>query len=233
MFQHPLQSDSYEDGSFVPGKAPVDDRPVGHMTYRVTIALLQLKPKETGEMRRLLHTGPQNASSQTDRRAAACASEMWTDRLRKTILIVADNPVIRGLLCRALRPGYYILQAANAEDAVRIAAKHRRNIDLLLTEVKLPRLSGWELLELLTLDYPKINVIYVTQSIDPEMRAPTRRQKVILLEQQFPKACIEQAVRDVLEGPQSTQPGLQQRAPSLVLRMRRYLRRYLWMHRTT
>lgn len=160
---------------------------------------------------------------------------MWTDwlRSRKTILIVANNPAIRGLLCRALRPAYYILQAANAEDAVRMAAQHRRNIDLLLTEVKLPRLSGWELLELLTLDYPQINVIYIIKSMDPEIRAHTRRQKVIRLEQPFPQACLEQAVRDVLEGPQSTVPGLQRRVPSLVLRVRRYLRRYLWMHRTT
>ena len=160
---------------------------------------------------------------------------MWTDRLRsrKTILIVEDDPPIRGLLCRALRPAYYILQAANAEDAVRIAAQHRRNIDLLLTEVKLPRLCGWELLELLALDYPKLNVIYITKSMDPQMRTHTRRQKVILLEQPFPQACLQQAVRDVLENPQSMRAGLQRPAPSLVLRMRRYLRRHLWMHPTT
>lgn len=140
---------------------------------------------------------------------------------------------MRGLLCRALRSAYHILQAANAEDAVRIAAQHRRNIDLLLTEVKLPRLCGWELLELLALDYPKLHVIYVTRSIDPEMRAHTRRQKVVLLEQPFPRACLLQTVRDVLENPQSTRAGVQRPVPSLLLRMRSYLRRHWWIHRTT
>ena len=159
---------------------------------------------------------------------------MWTDRLRsrKTILIVADDPLIRRLLCRALRPAYHILQAANAEDAVRIAAQHRRNIDLLLTEVNLPRLCGWELLELLALDYPELNVIYVTKSIDPEMRAHTRRRKVVLLEEPFPTACLQQTVCDVLENPQSMRAGVQQPVPSL-LRMRNYLRRRWWIHRTT
>jgi hypothetical protein len=165
--------------------------------------------------------------------AADPPSEMWTDRLRsrKTILVVEDDPVVRGLLCRALRPAHHILQAANAEEAVRIAAQHRRNIDLLLTEVKLPRLYGSELLELLALDYPKLSVIYVTKSIDPEMRAHTRRQKVVLLEQPFPKACLQQTVRDVLENPQSTRSGMMRPAPSLLLRLRSYLRRHLWMHR--
>jgi CheY-like chemotaxis protein len=161
---------------------------------------------------------------------------MWTDRLRsrKTILVVENDPVIRGLLCRALRPAYHILQAANAEDAVRIAAQHRRNIDLLLTEVKLPRLRGWELLELLALDYPELKVIYVTKSIDPEMRAHTRRQKVVLLEEPFPMACLQQTVCDLLENPQSMRAGVQRPAPSsLLLRMRDYLRRRWWIHRTT
>jgi len=160
---------------------------------------------------------------------------MWTDRLRsrKTILVVADDPLTRRLLCRSLRPAYHILQAANAEEAVRIAAQHRRNIDLLLTEAKLPRLCGWELLELLTLDYPKLNVIYVTKSINPEIRAHTRRQKVVLLEQPFPRACLLQTVRDVLENPQSTRAGVQRPVPSLLLRMRSYLRRHWWIHRTT
>jgi CheY-like chemotaxis protein len=212
----------------------VDDRSRAARTYGVTVALHQLKGKETGERRRHLHAGPQSASLRAGM-AAESPSEMWTDRLRsrKTILIVAADPVIRGLLRRALRPAYFILQAANAEDAVRLAAQHRRNIDLLLTEVKLPRLSGWELLELLALDYPKLNVIYITKSINPEIRAHTRRQTVILLEQPFPQACLQEAVRNVLEGPQSIRAGLQETAPSLILRMRRYLRRHLWVHRTT
>jgi CheY-like chemotaxis protein len=160
---------------------------------------------------------------------------MLTDRLRsrKTILVVADDPLIRGLLCRALRPAYHILQAANAEEAVRIAAQHRRNIDLLLTVVKLPRMGGWELLELLALDYPKLKVIYVTRSIDPEVRAHTRRQKVVLLEQPFPNACLQQTVRDLLESPQSMPAGVERPVPSLLLRIRSYLRRHWWIHRTT
>jgi len=190
----------------------------------IAIAIQQVKAPQRGASRRRLPAGPQSASF---------PSEMWTDRLRsrKTILVVADDPLIRRLLCRTLRPAYHILQAANAEDAVRIAAQHRRDIDLLLTEVKLPRMCGWELLGLLALDYPKLHVIYVTKSIDPEMRAHIRRQKVVLLEQPFPSACLQQTVRDLLEDPPSMRAGVERPVPSLLLRMRSYLRRHWWIHR--
>src|SRR5260370_15415781 len=113
---------------------------------------------------------------------------MWTDRLRlqrSTILVVQHDLVTRQLLSRSLRPSYRVLQAGSAEEAVRIAAQHQRNIDLLLTDVRLPQLFGWELLELLALDYPKLKVVYVSKSIDSEIRPHTRRQSVLLLEQPF------------------------------------------------
>ena len=111
-------------------------------------------------------------------------SWMWTDRLlhRSTILVVEPDSVTRQLLSRSLRPAYHLLQAASAEEAVRIAAQHRRNIDLFLTEARLPQLFGWELLELLELDYPKLKVVYLSKSIDREIRVHTRGHKVLVLE---------------------------------------------------
>jgi CheY-like chemotaxis protein len=162
-------------------------------------------------------------------------SEMWTDRLRSrrsTVLVVEPDPVTRQLLSRSLRPGYQVLQAASAEEAVRIAAQHKKHIDLLLTEVRLPHLSGWELLELLALDYPKLKVVYVSKSIDPEIRSHTRRQTVLLLDQPLRDSCLRQAVREGLEN-QPSKVGMKWTAPSFLLRMRSYFRRHLWMHRAT
>jgi len=159
---------------------------------------------------------------------------MWTDRFRSprsTILVVEHDPVTRQLLSRSLRPAYRILQAASAEEAVRIAAQHRRNIDLLLTEARLPQLFGWELLELLALDYPKLKVVYVSKSMDPEIRSHTRRQKVLQLEQPFQNSCVRQAVHEGLENSQSNKVGMKLTAPSFLLRMRSYFRRHLWLHR--
>jgi CheY-like chemotaxis protein len=155
---------------------------------------------------------------------------MWTDRLRfqrSTILVVEHDLVTRQLLSRSLRPSYRILQAGSAEEAVRISAQHRRHIDLLLTDVRLPQLFGWELLELLALDYPKLKVVYVSKSIDSEIRPHTRRQKTLVLENPFRGSSVRQAVSEALENSQGNKVGTKSTAPSLLLRMRSY-----WMHRT-
>src|SRR5580692_4968442 len=98
---------------------------------------------------------------------------MWTVRLRshKPVILVAEHDrMIRQLLSRSLRPAYHIVQACSATEAVRTAARHQAEIDLLLTEARLPGpFGGWQLLELLRLDYPKLKVVYVSKLIDPEI----------------------------------------------------------------
>src|SRR5579864_1639919 len=78
-----------------------------------------------------------------------------------TILIAEPDQKLRGLECRALSGKYHIIPTANAEEAVRIAARRERNIDLLVTEVRLQRMAGWELADLLRLDYPDLKAVYV------------------------------------------------------------------------
>ena len=156
---------------------------------------------------------------------------MWIDRLRlnkRTILVVEHEGVIRQLLAHSLQPDYRILEAASAEEAVRLAAQHRKEIDLLLTEVRLPRLFGWQLRELLTLDYPELKVVYVSNSMDPEIRSHARRQQIFVLEYPFSGDCLRQVVREELENPRSKRVGMHS---SLFLRLRSYFRRYSWTHR--
>ena len=117
-----------------------------------------------------------------------------------TILIAEPDQMLRQLECGALSGQYQIVPTCSAEEAVRTAARHETEIDLLLTQVRLPRVDGWELTELLKLDYPDIKVIYMSSAIDAEIRAHTRPSKVVmLLESPFRPDRLQQAVRDVLE----------------------------------
>jgi CheY-like chemotaxis protein len=112
-----------------------------------------------------------------------------------TILIAEPNQVLRESEYTALSPKYQIIQTSSAEEAVRAAARHATEIDLLLTEVRLPHGSGWELTELLKLDYPDLKVIYMSSSIDSEIRAHTRPSMVIVLENnRFRPGRLRQAV---------------------------------------
>src|SRR5579862_432253 len=91
-----------------------------------------------------------------------------------TILIAESDQVLRRLECRALSPEYQIVQTSTPEDAVRMAAKHKTELDLLLTQARFPCMDGWDLTELLKLDYPNLEVVYVSSSIDAAVKAHTR-----------------------------------------------------------
>ncbi len=62
-----------------------------------------------------------------------------------TILLVDDEPDIRSLVRDVLGPqGYRILEAGNADEALRVAQEHDEPIDLLLTDVVMPGMHGHE-----------------------------------------------------------------------------------------
>lgn len=117
-----------------------------------------------------------------------------------TILIAEPDRLLRRLESRALSSDYQVVQTSTAEEAVRIAARHETDFDLLLTEVRLPHIDGWELTELLRLDYPNLKVVYLSNSIDREIRARTRPSQVFMLEKnRFCPGRLRQTVRKVLE----------------------------------
>jgi CheY-like chemotaxis protein len=117
-----------------------------------------------------------------------------------TILIAEPDQILRRLERRALSPKYRIVQTSSPEEAVRIAARHETELDLLLSEVRFPNMDGWELTELLKLDYPNLKAVYVSSSIDTAVKAHTRPSMVIMLEKnRFSPGRLLQAVHDTLE----------------------------------
>jgi len=75
------------------------------------------------------------------RRCAGCIAEK-----EERILLVDDEPDIRSLARDVLAPqGYRVLEAGNAEEALRVAREYDEPIDLLLTDVVMPGLHGHEL----------------------------------------------------------------------------------------
>jgi len=81
----------------------------------------------------------------------------------ETILLVDDEADILAVAREVLEEqGYEILDALNAEEAVRIAAAHSGPIDLLLTDVIMPGASGQDLALLLGLQRPDLRVLYMS-----------------------------------------------------------------------
>jgi CheY-like chemotaxis protein len=65
---------------------------------------------------------------------------------RETILLVEDEPAVRQLFAQALtRAGYAVYEARNGQEAMKVFDKHGDGIDLLLTDMKMPYMTGAEL----------------------------------------------------------------------------------------
>jgi two-component system, cell cycle sensor histidine kinase and response regulator CckA len=81
-----------------------------------------------------------------------------------TLLVVEDEPLIRKLSCRVLRQqGYTVLDATNGEEALHaVHAYAGVPIDLLVTDVVMPRIGGKALAEQLIAVYPHIKVLFVS-----------------------------------------------------------------------
>jgi CheY-like chemotaxis protein len=80
-----------------------------------------------------------------------------------TILVVEDEWAVRSLILHVLKDaGYSVLEAANGEDALALAAKYRERIDLLLTDVMMPGLTGKEVAQRLRAERPGIRVIFMS-----------------------------------------------------------------------
>ena len=81
----------------------------------------------------------------------------------ETILIVEDNDGLRKFAQIVLRQlGYKVLEAENGEDALRISAAHDGSINLVITDVVMPKMGGKETAKQLQPLYPQMKELYMS-----------------------------------------------------------------------
>lgn len=79
-----------------------------------------------------------------------------------TILLVEDDELVRGITRHTLQMfGYKILEAVNGEDALRLVSQHEQ-IDMVLTDVVMPKMNGRQLVERLKVLRPHVKVLYMS-----------------------------------------------------------------------
>jgi two-component system cell cycle sensor histidine kinase/response regulator CckA len=104
---------------------------------------------------------PRHAGSDqvVERRAEPAAA-----RLRgETVLVVEDSPNVRKLVASLLvRRGHRVLQAGSAAEALQVAAGHPGPIDLLITDVVMPGMSGRQMAAELVAARPDLAVLYMS-----------------------------------------------------------------------
>jgi PAS domain S-box-containing protein len=85
----------------------------------------------------------------------------------ETVLVVEDEQTIRKLICSILRPlGFEILEAVDGVEALEVSANHEGEIDLVLTDVIMPRMNGQEFVERLQQTRPAAKIIFMSGYTD-------------------------------------------------------------------
>jgi len=118
-----------------------------------------------------------------------------------TILLVEDDDAVRQVTSRMLKArGYVVFEAHGAAEARAICAEHGRHIDLLLTDVVMPEMSGPKLAEQLSETLPGLRVLYMSgYSGAAVARHGAIAEGVAYLEKPFTVSSLTAKVRDALD----------------------------------
>jgi PAS domain S-box-containing protein len=119
----------------------------------------------------------------------------------ETILVVEDSEPVRKLVARALESsGYKVLVAESATAALRHCSRHEGPIDLLLSDVVLPKTSGPEIAKRALELRPEIRVLFMSGFTDDTLiRQGIQPGRLALLEKPFSPATVLSRVRRALD----------------------------------
>jgi CheY-like chemotaxis protein len=119
----------------------------------------------------------------------------------ETILVVEDELALRELTCVLLEEaGYTVLESTGVEDAIATAKDSQRKIDLLLTDIVMPRLDGRELANQLVALRPNLRVLYMSGYTDDVIvHGGLLKQATVLVQKPFTKAKLLRKVRETLD----------------------------------
>ena len=119
----------------------------------------------------------------------------------ETILLAEDEPSLRQLMARVLRTqGYTVLEAADGHEALTLAQANGAKIQLLLTDVIMPGLSGKTLAEWLGQVNPAVRVLFISGYINNNaVRDAMSRPGTFFLQKPFNPLDLTKKVREAIE----------------------------------
>ncbi len=121
----------------------------------------------------------------------------------ETILLVEDEDAVRGLLRDILRRfGYTVLDAANGAQAIDACRKYAGEIHLVITDMVMPQMSGWEVADAVSALRPKARLIYMSGYIEHVVvEEKVLETGVAFLGKPFTPEALGRKVREVLDAP--------------------------------
>ena len=122
-------------------------------------------------------------------------------RTSQVVLVADDEDSVRKLVVRVLaRAGYQVLEARDTAQALELAERVGGRIDLLLTDVVMPRAGGHQLYRLISDRWPRVRVLYMSgYTDDPDVRREAEGPGGAYLEKPFAPEELIATVRRVLD----------------------------------
>ena len=117
-----------------------------------------------------------------------------------TILLVDDDEALRRFVRRILiEQGFHVIEASDGAEALEVASAYAEPVDLLLTDVIMPKVNGLVLAQLLSQERqrPGIGVLYMSGYVEKSMLL-AKHPESILLQKPFTPDALIAAVRQVL-----------------------------------
>src|SRR5438477_609112 len=121
----------------------------------------------------------------------------------ETILVLEDDISVRHISVRTLRGfGYQVIEAANGADAWRLLSENRgQKIDLLLTDLIMPEMSGRRFADSLRAAHPNIKVLFISGYLEESLQPSDRCEpEMFFLPKPFDSEQLATKVREALDG---------------------------------
>jgi signal transduction histidine kinase/CheY-like chemotaxis protein len=133
----------------------------------------------------------------------AASAAVPPDAGRATVLVVEDQDGLRSLICEILEEaGYRVLSAASGTEALSVSEANQEPIDLLVTDVIMPKMSGLELIRRLAETRPQTRALLMsgyTQDVIARRGDPV--EHFALLRKPFTRAALLREIREALARP--------------------------------
>ncbi|MCB9475031.1 MAG: response regulator [Candidatus Delongbacteria bacterium] len=118
----------------------------------------------------------------------------------ETLLLVEDEPMVRELAARVLKDkGYRVLEAGNGLEALQVLDRERE-VQLVLTDMVMPRMGGAELARQLTQSRPELKLLFMTGHAEEPDRRLLKGPGTTVITKPFLRETLLRTVRTLLDG---------------------------------
>jgi two-component system cell cycle sensor histidine kinase/response regulator CckA len=132
--------------------------------------------------------------------AAALKANVERPRGHETVLLAEDDDAVRRATSKLLeRQGYVVIEARDGAEALSICKRLEENIDLLLTDVMMPKVNGPELVRRVALIRPELPVICMSGYTGEAAMKDLEARKVMLIHKPLMPDAFSRTLRNVLD----------------------------------